>query len=146
MAGEFSYFVTSHLDSQRKLIQININDMKTFQLPSTIGWSLNQKYFGDAVAELGIKVRNSNVLIDFEGIHSLVQDILDGKLSNLQFFVVPDWPCMTWYKRLHDQVTAEAIKLPKQHDLFFDEKKRPLGMFAWEHWLFSVVVPTESMS
>jgi hypothetical protein len=95
------------------------------------------------VNKLATQVRNSKVLIKFDGLDSLIQDILDGKMSQLQFFVIPDWPCMTWYNRLHQTVTAEAVPLPRELDLFLDDKGRNLGLFGLDHWLFSIEKNTD---
>ena len=64
----------------------------------------------------------------------------------MEFLVVPDWPCMTWYVRLHEKITAEAIKLPNEEDLFIDKKNFPLGVFAWDSWLFYRPMATHSCS
>jgi hypothetical protein len=136
-AGKFSYVVTSHLKNSRKM-QVNVNDLKEFLIPCTKNWILNEKYFKEAVNELDVKIQKPKVLINFSGIDSLVQDVLDKKITDVQFFVIPDWPCMSWYGRLHREIKAEAVKLPRRFDLFLDEKQRPLGEFAWEHWLFAL--------
>jgi hypothetical protein len=135
--GKFSYQLTSHQNVERK-IQVNINSMKKFLVPENKGWKLNEEYFQNAVNELNVEVRNPEVWINFSALDSFVQDVLDGKLNRSQFFVVPDWPCATWYKRLHRQIKAEAVRLPNKEDLFLDEKNRPLGVFAWDNWLFAL--------
>jgi hypothetical protein len=136
-AGKFSYFITSHVKNSR-LMQVNVNDIKRFQSPCTKGWSLTDKYLEDAANELQVKIVNRNVLINFAGMDAIVQDLIDGKLTKLQFFVVPDWPCMPWYQRLHKDVQAEAIRLPQHQDVFVDIKNRQLGVFAWDMWLFAL--------
>jgi transposase InsO family protein len=136
-AGKFSFNITSHLQNERKL-QVNINDLKLFQIPDTRGWTLKDDYFEEAVHDLNTKVRNPCVLINFAAINDFVQDVLDGKMGDQQFFVVPEWPCAPWYKRLHLDVQAEAVRLPKKVDLFLDKKGRSLGMFSWENWLFAL--------
>jgi hypothetical protein len=119
-------------------MQVNVNDIKRFQSPCTKGWSLTDKYLEDAANELQVKIVNRNVLINFTGMDAIVQDLIDGKLAKLQFFVVPDWPCMPWYQRLHKDVQAEAIRLPQHQDVFVDIKNRQLGVFAWDMWLFAL--------
>ena len=53
---------------------------------------------------------------------------------------------MTWYVRLHEKITAEAIKLPNEEDLFIDKTNSPLGVFAWDSWLFYRPMATHSCS
>ena len=65
---------------------------------------------------------NKAVMIDFNSIEALIDDVIDNKLPHIQFMVLPDWPCMAWYKRLHNEVKAG----------------KALGMFAWERWLFAL--------
>ena len=57
-------------------------------------------------------------LINFLAIDALNLDILEGKPINIKFFIIPDWPCAEWYKPLHEQILAEAVKLPDDEDLF----------------------------
>jgi hypothetical protein len=140
-AGKLSYFITSHKTQKIKL-QVNINDLKEFKIPCTKGWRLLEKYFEQTVTELDAQVKNPKVLINFVGLDSIVQDIIDKRFQGFQFVVVPDWPCMTWYKRLHEEIDAEAIRLPAEEDLFVDEKGKPLGKFAWDNWLFHIT-PTD---
>jgi RNase H-like domain found in reverse transcriptase len=135
--GKFSYLVTSHRSNTRKM-QVNINDLKEFIIPCTAGWILKNEYFEAAMDELNVKKRDSKVLINFNGIESFIQDVLDGKLTDIRFLIVPDWPAMSWYGRLHREITAEAIKLPKKADLFMDIHDREMGLFAWDHWFFSL--------
>ena len=135
-AGRFSYYITSHKNISRS-IQVNVNDMKKFSIPDTTGWRIGKKHFDEAVNELRVEVKNDEVMISFQRIDAMVQDMIDGKLDHIQFFVIPDWPCMTWYKRLHQEIEAEAIKLKKEEDVLVDGKNRPLGKFAWENWLFA---------
>jgi hypothetical protein len=136
-AGRFSYFLTSHLKNS-KLMQVNVNDIKQFQVPCTRGWLLTDKYLDDAANELQVKIKNRNVLINFVAMGAIVQDLIDGKLAELQFVVVPDWPCMPWYQKLHKDVKAEAVKLPANEDVFVDIKHRYLGIFVWDMWLFLI--------
>ena len=44
---------------------------------------------------------------------------------------------MEWYKLLHEQITVEAFKLPNVEDLFLSEDGKPLGRFAWDHWILN---------
>ena len=135
-AGRFTYFVSSHKGTQRKL-QVNINDIKKFHLPDTKGWKIQDKYLKDAANELEIHgIDNKDILLDFLSIESMVQDIIDEKLPKLKYFIIPDWPCMSWYSRLHKLISAEAIKLPNKEDVFINQQNRPLGIFAWDSWLF----------
>jgi hypothetical protein len=39
---------------------------------------------------------------------------------------------MDWYKPLQDKITAEAVKLPNEPDLFLTEDGKPIG------WLFEL--------
>ena len=135
-AGEFSYFITSHLKTSRKL-QVNLNDIKKFHVPDTRGWTLNLTDLDAAINTLGVLVRNKTVLIDFNSIEALIEDVLEDKLPHIQFVVIPEWPCMAWYKRLHNEIRAEAVKLTSKPE-FLNDKGKALGMFAWENWLFAL--------
>jgi hypothetical protein len=135
--GKFSYEVTSHL-GRTKLIHININDCKRFYFPDTTNWVLNPSYFTDAVSTLGSTVRAEVALLNFSVLPTLVSDVLQGKKLAFHFFVVPEWPCMDWYKPLHDNVTAEAVKLPDEPDLFLTTEGKPIGKLAWSNWLFEL--------
>jgi len=49
-----------------------------------------------------------------------------------------------WYKTLHKQIIAEAVKLPNEEDLFVVKNKNQthnLGKFSWNHWLFELRTP-----
>ena len=128
--------VTSHLKRQTTL-KLNINDIKRLHIPESSQWDLNEKYFKQALEELQTEIKIRKVQIDLKSIGALISDIVEGKELNIQFFVIPDWPCMDWYKQLHDKVRAEAIKLPKEEDLFMIGGK-PVGVFAWEHLIFEL--------
>ena len=91
-----------------------------------------------AINTLGVLIRNKTVLIDFNSIEALIEDVLEDKLPHIQFVVITEWPCMAWYKRLHNEVRAEAVKLTNKPDLFLNDKGKALGMFAWESWLFAL--------
>ena len=110
--GRFSYETTSHLQRATTL-KLNINDMKQLHIPDTFQWVLNEKYFEEAVHELQTTVIYRNILIDFRAVGALISDVLEGKQLNIQFFVIPDWPCMEWYATLHEKVLAEAVKLSR---------------------------------
>jgi len=135
--GRFSYEITSHLGRER-LLHININDCKQFHLPNTTTWTLNPIYFRDAVSTLNSVVLCENILVNFSVLATLVSDIMQGKKLSLQYFVVPEWPCMDWYKPLQDKITAEAVKLPNEPDLFLTEDGKPIGRLAWSNWLFEL--------
>ena len=75
--------------------------------------------------------------IDFQSLETFTLDSIGGETSP-KLFVIPEWPCMSWYKPLHDLVIAEAVELGNEPDLFLDENGNPLGSFAWQHWLFYV--------
>ena len=75
-------------------------------------------------------------LIDFTAI-----DVLEGKETNITFVVIPDWPCAEWYKPLHQQITAEAVRMPDEEDIFIrpgENGAANMGKFAWRHWLFEL--------
>ena len=135
--GKFSYEITSHLKRETTL-KININDMKMLHLPETSEWKLNEKYFQAAITEMGSMVKHRKVYYDLKHIGAMVSDILAKRSINIQFFIIPDWPCMEWYAILHSEILAEAIKLPKVEDLFLDKLNKPIGNFAWDHWLFEL--------
>jgi len=135
--GKFSYEITSHLKRETTL-KVNVNDMKMLHLPETSEWKLNEKYFQAAITEMGSMVKHRKVYYDLKHIGAMVSDILAKRSINIQFFIIPDWPCMEWYAILHSEILAEAIKLPKVEDLFLDKLNKPIGNFAWDHWLFEL--------
>ena len=73
--------------------------------------------------------------IDFLGMETFTLDSLSNN-PGPKLFVIPDWPCMSWYKPLHDYVVAEAFLLSQTPDLFVDHNANALGEFAWKNWLF----------
>ena len=138
--GKFTYNITSHLNINRT-IPINVNDIKILHLPDTRGWQLNPKYVPQLLIDLGSKERTMSPLIDFTAIDALVLDVLEGKETNITFFVIPDWPCAEWYKPLHQQITAEAVRMPDEEDIFIrpgENGAANMGKFAWRHWLFEL--------
>jgi hypothetical protein len=138
--GEFTYIITSHLNISRT-IMVNLNDIKKLHFPDTQGWTLNPKYIPQLLIDLNSAERIASPLINFLALDALVLDILEGKDINVKFFVIPDWPCAEWYKPLHQQVVAEAVKLPDNEDTFILPGKDGninLGKFAWSHWLFEL--------
>jgi hypothetical protein len=135
--GKFSYEITTHLD-RNSTMQINVNDLKQLHIPDTKLWRLNPHILEEALEKLGSSTKKLEVLLDYSAIGSLVTDILQGKKLHIRCFVIPDWPCMEWYRPLHEQVTAEAVKLPSEEDLFLSEDGKPLGRFAWDHWIFEL--------
>ena len=138
--GKFTYNITSHLNIKRT-IPINVNDIKILHLPDTRGWQLNPKYVPQLLIDLGSKERTMSPLIDFTAIDALVLDVLEGKETNITFFVIPDWPCAEWYKPLHQQITAEAVRMPDEEDVLIrpgENGAANMGKFAWRHWLFEL--------
>jgi len=136
--GDYTYNITSSLSSSRKKnLKVNVNDVKKFTVPDTSSWKLNPKYLNPAKEQLNCADQDLPVFLDFQGLETFTLDSIgDGKSSKL--FVIPDWPCMSWYRPMHDLITAEAVKLADKPDLFIDENGNPLGSFAWKHWLFCV--------
>jgi len=39
---------------------------------------------------------------------------------------------------LHEQILAEAVKLPDEENLFILQDNHKLGNFSWNHWLFKL--------
>jgi hypothetical protein len=136
-SGKFSYTITSHLNREQTL-NVNINDMKSLHIPETADWKLNEKYFKAAILELNSVVKFSNIFFDLKNIGSLISDILSKKNLDIQFFIIPDWPCMNWYNTLYQNVLAEAVMLPRKPDLFLTQSSMPIGDFAWDYWLFEL--------
>ena len=129
--------ITSHLHCNKRSLKVNINDIKKFVIPDTTSWKLNPKYLVPAKEQLNCINQNLPVFLNFQSLETFTLDsIADDKAPKL--FVIPDWPCMSWYKPLHDLIIAEAVVLPKEPDLFLDANGNALGSFAWKHWLFYV--------
>ena len=80
------------------------------------------------------EAKDVKVVIDFQHLSPFILDHIDSDQPVV--FVVPDWPCCAWYKPLHRHVSAEAVELPDQPDLFLDPKGNPIGSLAWKNWLF----------
>ena len=133
--------MTSHLKNSRKC-QVNLNDIKKFHVPDTTIWKMERNHLEQAAAVMDVRIKNDVVLINFGAIEAVIQDILDHKIPHVQFVVIPDWPCMSWYERLHQEITAEAVKLPNDENTFVDLKERPLGLFPWDNWLFAIQTET----
>jgi hypothetical protein len=129
--------MTSHL-KRENFLKVNINDIKILHIPDTRNWALNKIYFEEAVSELGSTTKIKKIFFDIRNTGAFISDIIAGKNLDVQFFVIPDWPCMNWYSILHEKVLAEAVKLPRRPDLFLNEKALPMGEFAWDHWLFEL--------
>jgi len=135
--GTFTYNITSHLNFN-KVIPVNLNDIKALHIPCTAGWKLNPKYIPQLLLDLNSSETTASPLIDFFAIDALILDILEGKPIHIKFFIIPDWPCAEWYKPLHEQILAEAVKLPDEEDLFILQDNHKLGKFSWNHWLFEL--------
>ena len=102
----------------------------------TTSWSLNPEVLKLMMTELEIdgEEKDSKVVIDFQNLNPFVLEQLDS--DEMTLFVIPDWPCASWYKPLHKFIKAEAAILPEQPDLFLDPKGNPIGLLAWRCWLF----------
>jgi hypothetical protein len=135
--GKFSYEMTSHL-KRENILKVNINDIKILHIPDTENWTLNNIYFEEAISELGSTTKLRKIFFDIRNTGAFILDIMAGKNLDVQFFVIPDWPCMNWYNILHEEILAEAVRLPKRPDLFLNEKALPMGGFAWDYWLFEL--------
>ena len=130
--GAFTYNITSHLKISRT-IPVNLNDIKILHVPCTQNWQLNPRCIPQLLQDLNSSATSASPLIDFLSLNALVLDLLEGKPINVRFFVIPDWPCAEWYKPLHEQITAEAVKLPDEEDLFIIPEKSQnfsLGKFS----------------
>ena len=95
-------------------------------------------YIPQLLLDLNSSETTASPLIDFFAIDALILDILEGKPIHIKFFIIPDWPCAEWYKPLHEQILAEAVKLPDEEDLFILQDNHKLGKFSWNHWLFEL--------
>ena len=112
--------------------------LKKNHTPDARGCKLNSADLDTAINTLGVLIRNKTVFIDFNTIEARTEDVLENKLPHIHFVVIPEWPCMAWYKRLHDEVRAEAGKLTSKPDLFLNDKEKALEMFVWESLLFDL--------
>ena len=132
--GDYTYLITSHRTASRnRTIKINVNDIKKFTIPDTTGWKVNPKYLDPAKAELNCN-EEVPVILDFQNLDSFTLDNISNDFSP-KLFILPDWPCMAWYKPMHELVVADAAALPNKPDLFIDENGNPIGSLAWKHWL-----------
>ena len=129
--------MTSHL-KRENILKVNVNDIKILHIPDTRSWILNDVYFKDAISELGAVPKLKQVFFDIRNTGAFISDIMAGKVLDVQFFIIPDWPCMGWYKNLHEEILAEAVRLPRRADLFLNENAMPVGEFAWDFWLFEL--------
>ena len=77
-------------------------------------WLLNPKYIPQLLRDLNSSEYFASPLIDFLALDALVLNILEGKSINVKFFIISYWPCAEWYKTLHKQIIAEAVKLPNE--------------------------------
>ena len=136
--GDYTYRTTSHLHCQRKRsLMVNINDINNFTIPDTSSWKSNPKYLVSAKEQLNCINENLPIFLNFQSLETFnLHSITVDKTPKL--FVIPDWPCVSWYKPLHDCFIAEAVVLPKEPDLFLDANGNALGSFSWKHWLFYV--------
>jgi len=133
--GRYTYKMTSSKTaSMNRPMKVNLNDIKKFVIPDTANWKLNPKYFDPAAEKLNCK-ESTPVILDFNKLDTFTLDSI-AYGSSPKLFVIPDWPCMAWYKPLHDLVEAEAVRLEDEPDLFLDSNGNPVGSFAWKHWLF----------
>ena len=117
-------------------MRVSVNDIKKFTVPDTSRWHLNPGILEEAKAELNCNL-DLPVHIDFIGMETFTLDALANN-PGPKLIVVPDWPCMSWYKPLHDYIYAEARLLPNVPHLFLDQHSNALGKFAWRNWLFYV--------
>ena len=104
--------------------------MKQLEIPNTSTWFVNCEPLKEALDRLNLNevdAEERELTIVFQNLENFVLNILNTQ--NEQFFIVPDWPCAIWYKTLHDQVTAEAGKMPNEpiHLLM-------IKAILWEIW------------
>ena len=132
--GRYAYKIFSSKAISRTL-KVNVNDIKKFVIPDNSKWILNPKFLNPAKAQLNSE-NEPVALLDFAKLETFTLDSI-GKGVTSKLFVIPDWPCMSWYKPLHDFIEAEAVQLPDKPDLFLDENGNAIGSLAWKHWLFS---------
>ena len=136
--GDFTYMVTTDKSAFfNKTMKLNLNDIKKFIIPDTRDWALNVNYLEKAKMELACNNTAKDIIIDFLGLETITLDNISNDFSE-KLIVVPDWPCMYWYRPLHDCVVAEAVLLPREPDLFIDSNGNPLEKFAWDNWLFYI--------
>ena len=134
--GEFTYKITSSFN-RKNIVKVNVNDLKKMTISDPTSWVLlNSDVLTEKMNELDIpgEAKDVKVVIDFQHLSPFILDHIDSDQPVV--FVVPDWPCCAWYKPLHRHVSAEAVELPDQPDLFLDPKGNPIGSLAWKNWLF----------
>mmetsp|Transcript_1800 Transcript_1800/g.2420 ORF Transcript_1800/g.2420 Transcript_1800/m.2420 type:complete len:341 (-) Transcript_1800:7-1029(-) len=112
--GEYTYRTTSHLNCFRKRsLKVNVNDIKKFIVPETSDWKLNPKYLDTAKEMLNCAGENLPVIIDFIGLETFTLDNIGGENSP-KLFVIPEWPCMSWYEPLLLKIqTGSVVKCRK---------------------------------
>ena len=134
--GGYTYQITSSRKnaSRKRTLKVNVNDIKKFTVPDTSGWKVNKKYLNPAMALLNCK-DEIPVILDFTKLEFFTLDTISNGLSP-KAFIIPEWPCMGWYKPLHELIVAEAVQLEDKHDLFLDSNDNSLGCFAGKHWPF----------
>ena len=111
--------------------------MKQLDILDTSTWLVKCESLEEPLDRLNLNEVDAEELeltIDFQNLETFLLNLLNTEYE--QFFIVPDLPCATWSKTLHDQVTAEAVKMPNEPDTFVDDKGNPLGNLAWDNWLF----------
>jgi len=79
---------------RENLIKVNLNDIKILHIPDTKSWKINEVYLREAIAELNAIPKFKKVIFDIINIGALIEDILAKRNLDIQFFIVPDWPCM----------------------------------------------------
>ena len=134
--GEVTYRINSHL-GQKRTHKVNINDLNQMKIPDTSSWTLNKQVLIEVKDELEIpgSIDNMEVFLDFLYLSPFILDNLSDDSPSV--FIIPEWPCCSWYAPLHQKIRANAIQLPDdQEDLFLDSAGKPLGLFAWKHWIF----------
>ena len=112
-------------------------DLKQMKIPGTSSWTLNKQVLIEMKDELEIpgSIDNMEVFLDFLNLNPFILDNLSDDSPSV--FIIPEWPCCSWYAPLHQKIRANAIQLPDdKEDLFLDSAGRPLGLFAWKHWIF----------
>ena len=137
--GSSTYLINSDKNFTGEM-KVHFNHLKPFTISNTEGWSLNMimKYLKQALHSLNLEIfQGINVHIDFKNLSLLTLQLLNANPKKI--FLIPEWHCAPWYNPLHGILKSKtnSVKLPNEQDLFLDSFGNELGVFSWNHWLFS---------
>ena len=132
-----TYYINSDKNYSGE-IKVHYNQLKPFTIPETEHWTLNPMYLKNALHQLDLELfQGINVTINFKDLSLLTLQLLNSDIKKV--FVIPEWHCAPWYKPIHGilKKKLQSVKLPNVPDLFLDPCGGPLGMFSFDHWLFT---------